>query len=73
MTSRRDLLAAIRAAARAGGIEVVEEFGGRGPHDKLIVGGMRITVPRHRELNRLTAEGIRKDLQHVLGERWWQR
>ncbi len=61
MTSRRQLLNEIRTAARVRGIDVIEASGGRGPHDKLVVGGFRVTIPRHREINRLTAEGIRKE------------
>lgn len=72
MTKRRDLVAAIRAAATARGIEVLEESG-RGPHDKLTVGRVKVTIPRQREVNKFTADGIRKALQPALGERWWQQ
>lgn len=29
-------------------------------------------MPRHNEINEITAGGIRKELEVVLGLRWWQ-
>jgi hypothetical protein len=31
-----------------------------------------VTIPRHREINELTALGIFKSLEPELGENWWR-
>jgi hypothetical protein len=43
----------------------------RAPHDVYLVGGQRVPIPRHREINEYTARSILDDLEEVLGENWW--
>jgi len=46
--------------------------GGTGPHEAWICDGMRIPIPRHREINDYTAQGIMRDLEIKLGKDWWR-
>lgn len=32
-----------------------------------------VTIPRHREVNEYTAEGIFEDLEAELGDGWWRK
>jgi hypothetical protein len=41
-------------------------------HEIWQCGSTKVSIPRHREINELTAQGIWKELQAELGERWWQ-
>jgi mRNA interferase HicA len=36
-------------------------------------GSQQIVVPRHREINEITALGIMVDLEDELGKGWWKR
>jgi hypothetical protein len=47
-------------------------FRDRGNHEVWSCGGVRVPVPRRRELNELTVEGTFKRLEKVLGEGWWR-
>jgi hypothetical protein len=42
-------------------------------HEVWACGSARVTIPRHREVNEYTAQGIFRDLEVVLGEDWWRR
>ncbi|MGD0019573.1 MAG: hypothetical protein ABSD62_10005 [Candidatus Limnocylindrales bacterium] len=33
---------------------------------------VEVTVPRHREINEMTAVGICRSLEEALGEGWWR-
>ncbi len=67
----RLLVAAVRTRARQVGVTwQLERRGGR--HDLWRCGATVVTIPRHRELNELTAGGIMKALERELGERWWR-
>ncbi len=68
---RRDLLAEIANAAKAAGLRFdLDRQGAR--HEIWNCGGFRFPMPRHNEINEITAGGIRKELEVVLGLRWWQ-
>jgi hypothetical protein len=43
-----------------------------GRHEIWQCGSTRISIPRHREINERTVEGICKDLEEELGARWWR-
>jgi|RifCSP13_1_1023834.scaffolds.fasta_scaffold256515_1 hypothetical protein len=68
---RRALIHRIRLAAVALGLPCVLIREGS-QHEFWDVGGFRFAVPRHRDLNELTAEAIMRDLERVLGEGWWR-
>lgn len=60
----------IRDAAAEAGVEWT--LRDRGSHEVWSCGGVRVPVPRHRELNDLTVEGTFKRLEKVLGRGWWR-
>lgn len=68
---RRALIARIRTAAAERHIacELVRQGS---QHEFWEVGGLRFTIPRHREINEWTAEAIMRDLEPILGEDWWR-
>ncbi len=68
---RQVLVERIRRAAQTHDLawEKIRE-GGR--HEIWQCGSTRISIPRHREINERTVEGIRKDLEEELGARWWR-
>jgi len=68
---RRDFLNYIRTAADEAGVEMIR-LRDRGSHEVWSCGGVRVPVPRHRELNELTVQGTFKRLENVLGKGWWR-
>jgi mRNA interferase HicA len=61
---RADLLRKLRAIAKAKGYGLVE-LRDRGDHTIYLIGGQRVPVPRHREINELTANGIIQTAENV--------
>ena len=57
---RRDLLRALRISAKEAGVDlaIVRNVAS---HDIYRLGDLVITIPRHNELNEMTARGILKD------------
>ena len=68
---RRDLLRAIARTAKNGGVnfDLVREGSS---HSVYRCGVVLFTVPRHSEINELTARGIMRNLEAELGEGWWR-
>lgn len=62
---RRDLIRQFEAIARERGASVTLVREG-GAHTVYLVGVVRIVVPRHREINELTARGIIDDVRRGL-------
>ena len=58
------------AAARAGREFTLVREGGS--HSIFQCGGQRVVIPRHREINELTARAIMRDLDDQLGRDWWK-
>ncbi len=69
---RTELTRRIRLAARAADLtwELVRQ---ESAHEVWRLAGRRITIPRHREINEVTATAIMRDLQTELGDGWWRR
>ena len=69
---RTVLLRTIARAANRTGAEwrLVRD---RGDHEVWSLDGIRVVVPRHREVNEMTALRIFLDLDDRLGQRWWRR
>jgi hypothetical protein len=68
---RRALIQRIRAAALTEDVScVLIRQGSR--HEFWDVGGVRLSIPRHRDINDWTAEAIMRDLESLLGEGWWR-
>lgn len=57
---RRDLLRALRLSAKEAGVDLAIVRNGAS-HDIYRLGDLVITIPRHNELNEMTARGILKD------------
>ncbi len=71
MTKRRDLIKQITDAAKALGILFeIDREGSK--HTIYTLGGLRITIPRHAEINKMTALAILKQAAEILGEGWWK-
>jgi mRNA interferase HicA len=41
-------------------------------HGLYRLGTVRVVIPRHSEINEMTAEAILKDLEGQLGKGWWR-
>lgn len=62
----------IRSAARAKGIDWVQ-VASKGAHEKWRLGSsVQVAIPRHREVNELTARAILSSTEEELGEGWWR-
>jgi hypothetical protein len=70
LVKQRDLIRRIADAAAAAGVPwtLVREGGN---HTVYRLGGTTIPVPRHREINEITALAIFKQCQTELGDGWW--
>ena len=68
---RTALIRTIREGAQAAGLDV-ELARNDGDHEGWVIDGLGFSVPRHRELNELTARSILKRLEPKLGKEWWR-
>ena len=68
---RIDLIRKLTAAAAASGGDLVLVREG-GSHSIFRCGNQNVVIPRHLEINELTALGIMKDLEDELGKDWWK-
>jgi len=68
---RQALVSKIRKAAKMADLkwEMVREGSN---HEVWQCGTTKVSIPRHREVNEITAENILKDLGDELGEDWWR-
>lgn len=71
---RRDLLAKIAAAAGAAVVDwEMVQISGRGDHEKWRLGRtVQVAIPRHREINEVTARSILHAMEPELGKGWWR-
>lgn len=68
---RKELLSKISRAAKDAGVSW-EPVAEGAEHTIFQVGAQKVSVPRHREINKFTAEGILKDTEDELGKGWWR-
>ncbi len=69
---RRVLVQRIQTAASSRGLACsLIRQGNR--HEFWEVGGLRVAISRHRDINEWTAEAIMRDLEPILGRDWWRR
>ena len=68
---RLDLLRLIGTAARDAGLRWELRRQGS-EHEIWDLDGVPVSVPRHQEVNDLTAMGIMKVLEPKLGAEWWR-
>jgi mRNA interferase HicA len=59
-----------RAAARQGVAWTLVRQGRR--HEIWRCGATEVVIPRHAEINELTALGIKRSLENELGSGWWR-
>jgi hypothetical protein len=65
------LIQTIRRAASETGIDFSLERKS-GDHEVWNLDGLRIPIPRHREVNEWTARAILRDAEQKLGKDWWR-
>lgn len=64
---RRELLVRLRSIAKEAGVDFVLVRNGAG-HDIYRLGDLAVTMPRHSEINEMTAKGmLRAASEHVQG------
>lgn len=63
---RRDVMRELARLARTAGVSITVTEGGR--HTKVALGSVVLTVPRHSEINEMTARGILRDAREGLGQ-----
>ena len=62
-----------RISSRAKEADVIWEFVRDGArHELWRCGDQSVSIPRHNDINELTAERIMKDLEEELGGTWWR-
>ncbi len=68
---RRDLITDIQTAATSRGLtfEVLRQGGN---HEVWSLDGLRVVIPRHRQIAEGTARSIRKQAADKLGKDWWR-
>ena len=67
----RDLIRKIRKAASEQGIPF-EMQRQRGSHQMWTCGSTPVVIPKHGEVNEMTAQSIFKALEAELGKDWWR-
>jgi hypothetical protein len=68
---RRDLVARIAKAAKATG--KAWQFARQGAaHEIWVLDGKQVSIPRHNEINELTAVGVFRHFEDKLGKDWWK-
>lgn len=68
---RRDLVNKIKKAAKDRGS--TWEFDREGAnHEIYTLDSITVPIPRHNEINEMTAEGIMKECEEILGRGWWR-
>jgi hypothetical protein len=69
---RRALIRRIRTEAATQGVQCqLIRQGSR--HEFWDVGGIRLSIPRHRDINDWTAVAIMRDLERLFGDGWWRQ
>ena len=68
---RGDLIRRIARSAREADVEWARERQGS-KHEVWRCGSTRVIIPRHREINELTAGALLRALEPELGRGWWQ-
>ena len=71
MPKRRDLIRKIEKQARSQGVAFGELREGS-KHTIYTLDGVRLVIPRHRDINEITAESIYSDAEVKLGKGWWR-
>jgi hypothetical protein len=70
VTKRRDILKKLRSGAKEADVDLEETEGGS--HTVLIFDGLRVPVPRHKEIPDGDAKKLYKEAEPKLGKDWWK-
>lgn len=66
------LLKQIAVAAKRSGLDW-RQVSSKGNHEKWRLGAsVQVSIPRHTEINEITARAILKSTEKELGEGWWK-
>ncbi len=69
---RAALIKRISDAAKANGITWTQ-VASKGNHEKWRLGrSVQVSIPRHSEINEITAQAILRSTESELGEGWWK-
>jgi hypothetical protein len=68
----RDIVRRIAEEAKRQGLDFGLDREGAN-HTIYVLDGVIIPIPRHREVNERTTEGIYRECQEKLGKGWWRR
>lgn len=68
---RREVIKRISKQAKADGVDFDLKREG-GSHSVYDLGGCMIPIPRHNEINEMTARGIFIEAEEVFGKDWWR-
>ena len=69
---RATLIRRIVTAAKRSGLDW-GQVASKGNHEKWRLGTtMQVSIPRHTEINEITAQAILKSTESELGEGWWK-
>ncbi|MGJ9374353.1 hypothetical protein [Nesterenkonia sp. CF4.4] len=72
MTQRRDMVKRLHRAAKAQGMEFTKHREG-GNHTVFDLDGLKVILPRHREINENLARDIYIQVEEKLGKGWWRK
>jgi len=69
---RTALIKRISGAAKASGLTWTQ-VASKGNHEKWRLGAsVQVSIPRHSEINEITAQAILRSTESELGEGWWK-
>jgi predicted RNA binding protein YcfA (HicA-like mRNA interferase family) len=69
---RTELVRKIAKAAKEGGLDW-DQVAAKGNHEKWRLGKtVQVAIPRHNEVNEITAQAILKSTEDELGKGWWK-
>ena len=72
LMKRADLVRRIARAAKVSGLDW-QQVGSKGNHEKWRLGtSVQLAIPRHTEINEITAHAILRSTEKELGEGWWK-
>jgi len=68
---RTDLIRKVQRAAGGKGLSF-RLLRSSGDHDIWLLDPLRVSLPRHAEINERTGQGIYRPLEEKLGKDWWR-
>ena len=69
---RAALIKRVSGAAKASGLTWIQ-VASKGNHEKWKLGtSVQVSIPRHSEINEITAQAILRSTESELGEGWWK-